>query len=408
MWKYITSTIRMDTSTPCFDGILNILNSFGIIISPKEIQEKWTSSIKDLTSFNLSGYNVVHLSYTLCVTHAEIGLVISFIKLYLSDENFKAFLNKYGSHDNLSEEYAQWQQINLFVTKTRGNLKGKLLYELNNILCRFLLGWHNHPDDRNSVIEKAKSELQEKKLRINLPLKMLTDPLKINLKEPSVIVSYSKSVVTIRISTENNNAFDFSLSPKLYFKLVRKGSINDIAKMLLRYDSVMCDNGQFWGLSSKVWELLKKDYNVEYEGFACPLNSNLDKFFSLFIDTDAIFGSQGNYLEAKLTSGVYVCNPPYIETLLQGNAKQIKETLDSCPNTTFFSLLPKWEDSPGIISLLESPYLRSRIDLEKGKHHIQNYLKEENIIGYFPGLFLVLSNNDELEIDKEALIEAFN
>jgi len=311
----------------------------------------------------------------------------------------------------LAEEYSRWLLNNVFLKESRGRLEGKLLYELNNILCRFLLGWYNHPEQRNEVIKKSDSELKEKRIRRKLPYQILEEKTSV-IDVPKVTVKfrltskvYHHDKVSIKVEPESKSprdaVFETVISLSKYEKLLKFADENEIARMLLRYDSMLCKTGQFWGLPPKTWKLYMEKYKVKYEGFACPLNFTLPQFFSLFPDTDSVFGSKGSFLTSILTPGIYAINPPYVESIMLEMSRKVLALLEEQGETTCFILLPNWTDAPSIISLMTSKFCIEKIVLEKGEHFIYDYMEEKHMVAYFGNLVLILSNTrPEIDLDE--------
>lgn len=377
-----------------------VLGRNGIFVDSDELKKMWMHQGQ-----NYRTDADPHLCQTLTNSFRSSSTILGFVKNLVGDDKYREIKDKYATSENLTTEYYNWERVNRFLVASRGKLQSKKkLYEVDNILCRFLLTWHNYPEKRKNATTKALSELKEKDLAwVRLQTKILDGANSHNF-DPNdstmniYFVNKLNDSVTIQVKD-----FESTIPLSTYYKLLGDASVTSIIKMLLRYESVMCRTGQFWGLPKKTWDLLRSEYLVEYEGFACPLNSNLKKFYSLFIDSDQVFGSQGNFLEASLGSGVYAVNPPYIESLLQGSSDQILKVLDDCPNVTVFSLVPGWDDSIGIQCLLKSPYLKHQINLSKG-HIIQDYLNNKPMTAYFTNYFLILSNNEQTfnveEIEK--------
>ena len=90
----------------------------------------------------------------------------------------------------------------------------------------------------------------------------------------------------------------------------------DILRMLLRYESIRYFASTVC-IPEKVWGVLTNDFNVWLEGFASPIDTQIMKFgqsaryfCSLFPDTDRVFGSIGNFFNARMNSGSIMAHPP--------------------------------------------------------------------------------------------------
>ena len=133
-----------------------------------------------------------------------------------------------------------------------------------------------------------------------------------------------------------------------------KYTTNDVLRMLMRYYTLMADGGQQWGMTSETFERLYAR-GVRLECFASPLNRKLvggtapqnpqselkfsdgitgfkrgvptPHYCSLFVDTDAPFGSLGNFFHTDFPTlyaaalvdhgnGSIQLNPPFVEDIL--------------------------------------------------------------------------------------------
>ena len=106
----------------------------------------------------------------------------------------------------------------------------------------------------------------------------------------------------------------------------------------LRYGSMLAAS-YHWAAPSVVFDTLWSS-GIRNEAFASPLNSGLfgkpdSRFFSLFKDTDAPFGSCGSIFEKSLSElryeGGWEMNPPFIFDLMEKAAKlavQLSKTND--------------------------------------------------------------------------------
>jgi hypothetical protein len=90
---------------------------------------------------------------------------------------------------------------------------------------------------------------------------------------------------------------------------------SDVFCLLLRYKSL--HGGGFQAaLPGPVFDVLKRDFGVEMEGFASPLNSRFSCFCSAFPDTDAAFGSLGSFFQFRPRTGSFALNPPFVGDLI--------------------------------------------------------------------------------------------
>ena len=90
----------------------------------------------------------------------------------------------------------------------------------------------------------------------------------------------------------------------------------------LRYASIFSETRHI-GPPERVYQLFY-NWGVRHEGFASPFNARLlgkedARFYSLFYDTDAIFGSGGSFfdLEELPDNGHWCLDPPFIEETME-------------------------------------------------------------------------------------------
>ena len=101
---------------------------------------------------------------------------------------------------------------------------------------------------------------------------------------------------------------------------------NDVFCLLLRYKAL--HGGGFQAsLPACVFDVLKREFGVEMEGFASPLNSRFSCFCSAFPDTDAVFGSLGSFFEFCPRSGSFALNPPFVGDLILHAAEHCERLL---------------------------------------------------------------------------------
>ena len=132
-------------------------------------------------------------------------------------------------------------------------------------------------------------------------------------------------------------------SEKFYESLIR---------MLLRYDTISGDvRGYQMALPTGVFQALKKNWGVQHECFASPMNAcpQIGSFCSRFKDTDSMFGSKGSFFEFEPEEGSYESNPPFVEECMIRNIVHIRELMDKAEQVekplTFFIIVPKWDDA---------------------------------------------------------------
>jgi hypothetical protein len=177
-------------------------------------------------------------------------------------------------------------------------------------------------------------------------------------------------------------AFEAGPLPRLARLEVLGGHERAVA-VALRYAVVEADGGgrggQQWGFAQAHFEFLYEEFGVRGEAFASPLNARLlgrpgARFCSLFPDTDAPFGSIGDFFAQDLRAlgGNWVVNPPFVEELLARAARRVVEALaPDCPQTVFF-VLPAWTDCEAYELLRGCAFLAAELRLDPGRYHFED------------------------------------
>jgi glycogenin glucosyltransferase len=173
--------------------------------------------------------------------------------------------------------------------------------------------------------------------------------------------------------------FRADLTPRLA-RLVELGGCERAAAVALRY-AVVVSTGQQWGLPQAHIDYLYDRFGVRREAFASPLNARLlgkpdARYCSVFPDTDAPFGSIGDFLSRppRDLDGNWVVNPPFVEDLLARAARLVTDALlaDEGRAQTFFFIIPAWTDSEAYAILRESPFLAAELRLEPGRYFYED------------------------------------
>jgi len=203
----------------------------------------------------------------------------------------------------------------------------------------------------------------------------------------------------------------FTLSPKRKELLLdRFPSLYHLATMVVRY-ACLLPRGQQWGIPDPIYKLLAERYEVKIEGFASPLNSQLMimgkemEFCSLFSDTDAPYGSLGDFFEVdfkkegkedegnkeKEYTGILI-NAPFIVSLLDRVVAKITSDLKGNHPLAFFFLVPEWTDAPFYKELVASTFRRTDFQLRGRTYYFVDSMRDTIIPAKFTSHFFVLSN----------------
>lgn len=161
-------------------------------------------------------------------------------------------------------------------------------------------------------------------------------------------VSISKIYNSISVKVPGSDPIKFKIPKRRLEVLQKKGSLKQIALMILRYQCLV-PRGNHWNIPLKFYKHIYEHEGVRLEGFSSPLNSQLTliaddvNFCSLFPDTDEVFGSIGSFFDLDYEPESISFNPPYTEYIIN---EGIKKTL-TWKNTKVIYNLPHWTNMEG-------------------------------------------------------------
>ena len=198
-----------------------------------------------------------------------------------------------------------------------------------------------------------------------------------------------------------------------YFNLIKnydKPFPFDILRVLLRY-AIFDTSSQQWSIGMNLYEEISDLFDISFEMFASPLNFNMNRFCSLFIDTDKIFGSFGTFYNMtceKLLNqnikGVFY-NPPYCPILMTHTTKLcinlLAEMEHNKVNFNIISFLPNWADAEYIINFVKAKYTVSTRVIQKSNYFIHEKDKGKLIKGSFDLLIVHLNSMKNKKTPEE-------
>lgn len=298
----------------------------------------------------------------------------------------------------ISKEYHNWKLVSKILDNLKKSCKGnkKLEYEISNILERYILSRYINGKNDTSILEKASEEIVEKHIIDNTDKafiffkKNVTDILdkKKEIKTVSGGCSLTPDYISFREFKKPINSEQYE-----YFKNYK---LDSVVKCALRYGSLI-SKGQQWSMPSSQYNHLYNNYNVRCEGFASPFNSKLigkpeSKFCSLFKDTDAVFGSIGDFFKTNMVEEAecWAVNPPFIEQVLFSSAKHIIKNMSTGKKLFVFYIMPGWFDSNTYEILNQSKYTKYKKVLNKNKYFYE--YEGKKIIARFNSVVFVLDN----------------
>lgn len=164
---------------------------------------------------------------------------------------------------------------------------------------------------------------------------------------------------------------------------LRRGYVGEAAsfdmllwRLLHRYSAFFgphAGEGAGWQLATPpaAMEALTSDLGVDTECFASPLNRHQPRFYSAFPDTDAPFGSRGNFFSAELRLSSAEAGPPYDLELMEMMMTRLTALLDAQTEPLSVVLVvPDWRTPPAPFwrAIMESRHLVRAHSLPKERH----------------------------------------
>ena len=174
------------------------------------------------------------------------------------------------------------------------------------------------------------------------------------------------------------NKFDtLVISKNLYNRLLAK--LKKFSPNITSYDTyIFClvfrysyiDSGnQQLAIDKKIKDMFAV-YGVDFELFGSAINAWSNHYCSLFYDIEKYFGSKGNFFEIDISQGIYWCNPPYDNTIMENAALKLNNALRKNKNICFIVTIPVWDDNT---SNKEFDYVQRNINQNLHPSMIKNY-----------------------------------
>ena len=314
--------------------------------------------------------------------------------------NKKSVDAKFEEYERILQyEYTRYKYVMKILSLSEG-------YEWKNIVERFLNTMANVKDIKRNdqvfievptsheVYHKMDGEIKEKRIEGK---NIIPDTAKIineffQNRKDETIMKYGQvgnEFYCNDFKLKMDNVRQNKLIEKLDKKNLSKYWVVLIMIVIFRYESILAGS-QNWNIPFNWYNFIYRKYNVKFEGFASPLNSQLilsgdDTYFcSLFIDTDGVFGSFGNLFdfdikkysdehEGKISVAL---NPPYIESIMNKMVDLIDNWFKIVPKLRVFTGLPYWKDTPSMKRLENHKYVKLQRELKSEEYYYENSLHE--------------------------------
>lgn len=225
-------------------------------------------------------------------------------------------------------------------------------------------------DDLNYIlnVHGTLNAIKEDDRIINELKKTISDYLEVeyfnysrrNNNDVSVVKDFVDKKIRL-ICTYKKNMYHVVIHSKVYnrlkFKLIIFGKQYNIMKdyignldnlldqyifcLVFRY-SYMDSGNQQLAINQHIKEMYKK-CGVNFELFGSAINTVSMNYCSLFYDIEKYFGSNGNFFDIQLDSGVYWCNPPYDDTIMTNTADKLISILNTDKEIALIITIPIWD-----------------------------------------------------------------
>ena len=324
-----------------------------------------------------------------------------------------------------SDEYNRYNLVQKILQKSTNNVcvDSMCAYEIRSIFERFLISYVTRSLESSNTMfsnvsitnvesKKAIEELVEKKILDNITAASHFFNVYVITPFNSFIDTKQKEVKgTAIVSVESIKFKDFEmfLSKDVMDKL-RLFNKRDVVTMCLRY-ATMISGGQQWSIPQVQYNYLYQEFKVRNEGFASPLNSKLmgkpgARFCSMFLDTDQVFGSIGNFFKVDLNNppdrkssfNGWVINPPFIENILLNSANHCLDAAEFANANNqglfIFYIMPAWYDCEAYVAMNKSPHVVHKEILRRKKYFYENNGKR--ITASFESAVFVISMYNDL------------
>lgn len=311
-----------------------------------------------------------------------------------------------GTTSELIQEFENWSRTIRRIAIATVGLDVRAAYEMRNILERWALSRTNTLDAPDA---KMRAEIIEKRImRPGAQLDALIARIADQSRVPVVLPE--NATVSIIGSTISFGPWSKVIAPARIALLRKFAAPEQIAVMAMRYDTLV-QGSQQWAIPAAVYDVLVREYGADIEAFASPLNSQIlvhrareieekgtstRRFCSLFPDTDAIFGSLGDFFSADIAGHTVVINPPFI-------VKLIDRIVARCANLPFektrlFIVAPSWADAEFYQKLSAHPALVGKIEHRKYETYYEE--GEKQIVASFETTMFVLGDANAIAGDR--------
>ena len=219
--------------------------------------------------------------------------------------------------------------LNIHDTEHAIKIDNKIISELNKTISSYLYVQYNDFINRKNQELSIFRDYIDKKIKLiciykNINYSILLHPKVYNRLKIKLII-YGKKYNIINNTNQNID----ELLDEYIFCLVFRYSYMDSGNQQLAINHNIKD--------------LYKNCGVNFELFGSAINTISDNYCSLFYDIEKFFGSNGNFFDFEIISGVYWCNPPYDDTIMTKTVYKLLNIIKSNRDVAFIITIPIWD-----------------------------------------------------------------
>jgi|AntRauMFilla1563_2_1112583.scaffolds.fasta_scaffold00154_4 hypothetical protein len=269
-------------------------------------------------------------------------------------------MNHYTAQKNVQHDYQNWKLSQLILKEIADFLASKAKFQhvkagLENTLMNTLGDHQAHGVELFQKIDQhymssgfSYADISLDDSEYSSCLDIITTVIDEHFKDIQTPSEVSSSPDTLSID-------DFELKRNQYIdkayhfvnsKTDDAAATNAILRSALRYGSIYAETRHI-GPPQKVYDLFYK-WGVQNEGFASPFNARLlgkpkAQFYSLFEDTDEIFGSGGSFfnLNRPENPGHWCLDPPFTSELMIKVDSILASWLKTYKDLSFLLIIPQ-------------------------------------------------------------------
>ena len=302
--------------------------------------------------------------------------------------------------------------LNIKNTDNAIKIDNEIIVKLKKIISDYLCIQYNDYSQRKDIIILVNKDIIDKKIRLSCSYKNDTYQIIIHTK---VYERLKRKIIKngMKYNILNSNENLDSILDQFIFCLV------------FRYSYIDSNNQQL-SINKHIKNLFK-NCGVNFELFGSAINTISDNYCSLYYDIEKYFGSYGNFFNINIDSGIYWCNPPYDDTIMNNTVNKLVNILETKKDIIFLVTIPIWDQytqdrlkgiqvdnvirnynintlqenhSDFLIYCKLKPYIKDELVIPKHRIPYFNYKKYSNINAVNTYMLIIYKNIDKIITEK--------